>query len=234
MESGSLSSSQNSPSHTNSKISSPSTWDALSPGINQEVNLSQLFINDNVSSNMFYFPQDPFSDPFIPFGSLDYLEVNNIFSSSDLSKVSSPNSQKCRNSLGLNYPSSESPNPMDLSNTFDSGAQKEVGIQNTSSAQVQESSSKPISHTTAFQAQNLIFPPWDELGQVVTKCFTKPNSVGNSRPGIQITKEKTQFVSLPTTPFSPAPVLLILQSPKPPLNQHYPISKRTTLRSQWD
>lgn len=48
----------------------------------EDVNLANLFNNVQIFENdRIYVPSDPFSDPFIPFGSLSYLKTNNIFNS---------------------------------------------------------------------------------------------------------------------------------------------------------
>lgn len=69
---------------------------------------------------MIYIPSDPFSDPFIPFGSINYLELNNIFSSSN-------NSHESVDSLDSHSPNQNTEGKVNdtLSNSEVSGAKSQ-------------------------------------------------------------------------------------------------------------
>ena len=66
------------------EIDIPNHFDSEnSPPLSSDFPKVHLCENDRL-----YIPSDPFDDPFIPFGSINYLEFNNIVSSSHLSQES--------------------------------------------------------------------------------------------------------------------------------------------------
>ena len=143
--------SQKSPSNKFNHKNSTQSWES-SIDTPQEVNIANLFQDTHMEeNNRFYFPSDPFSDPFIPFGSLDYLELNNMFSSTNLSKNSSPLSD---DSLGPNYPDSPSPN-----SSLAHKQEEELTHHKTSSV--------PTDETKPKKSKTLKFEAWDELGKIV-------------------------------------------------------------------
>lgn len=75
-----------SPSHIFPLMDQPISFPPRQFYHEEEVNLADLFTLVNLNNtNRLFIPLDPFTDPFIPFGSLEYLDANYIFNQPPIS-----------------------------------------------------------------------------------------------------------------------------------------------------
>lgn len=134
----------------------------------EDVNLANLFTNVQITEDdRIFVPSDPFSDHFVPFGSLTYLEANNIFHSS----LHNNESDKFEEELFLKNPpnSPEQDSPLVYYNSFDP-----LLLEKSSDSQVSEATGplhevieekesfsfqevRPINHV-AHQPSQSLFP----------------------------------------------------------------------------